>query len=411
MQKYKPRKEKLDFLSWEMGTFFHFGIRTFYEGHRDWDGKIMPLDGFRPESLDCESWITTSKEAGAKYAILVCKHHDGFANWPSKYSDYHVGLTPWKDGKGDVVREFVDACNKHDLKVGLYYSPAEAGYKERSAQEYDDYFIKQISELLSNYGKIDYLWFDGCGSEGHEYDKPRIVKAIRDLQPQILIFNMWDPDTRWVGNEAGAAGVLNINQVSALDFSILTGEEKDEMTEPRFLPSECDFMMRDRNWFYSEYDVHTVKSVEELVGLYYYSVGCGSNFLVNIGPDRRGLLPDVDAQRLKDFGVEIRRRFADPIPASPEDVEDGIGIKFDKEYFINHVVVSEDLTEGDGVEAFEVLVGSRLLYRPICVYAGTAIGNKRIIQIPYIRASRVLVKVRKANGEYKLRKLEAFLVK
>ena len=409
MEKIMPRKEQIEFLRWEIGVFFHFGIRTFYEGHRDWDGKPMPLSGFDLKSLDCGNWIGAAKDAGAKYAILVCKHHDGFANWPSKFSDYHVGMTPWKGGKGDVVQEFVNACRKYDVKIGLYYSPAEAGYRERTPKEYDDYFINQISELLFYYGKIDYLWFDGCGSEGHEYDKPRIIKAIRSLQPKILIFNMWDPDTRWVGNEAGVAGVLNVNQVNALDFSILTGSQ-DELPETRFLPSECDFMMRERNWFYSEYDVHTVKSLEELVGLYYYSVGCGSNFLINIGPDRRGLLPDVDAKRLREFGEEIRRRFANPIPSTVKDTEDGIAVVFEKEEFINHAVLSEDISEGDGVESFDILVKSRLLYRPVCVYRGTAIGHKRIVQFPYIRASSVIVRVNEFNGNFKLNKPEIFLI-
>ena len=196
MSKIIPTKQQLSFLDWEMGAFFHFGIRTFYEGHRDWDGKAMDLKAFLPTGLDCENWIRTIKEAGLTYAILVCKHHDGFANWPSKYTEYSVANTPWKDGKGDVVQEFVAACRKYDIKVGLYYSPAEAGFQERSPKEHDDYFISQIGELLSNYGKIDYLWFDGCGSEGHEYDKKRIITAIRSLQPEILIFGMWDPDTR-----------------------------------------------------------------------------------------------------------------------------------------------------------------------------------------------------------------------
>jgi len=410
MEKVKPKKEQLEFLSWEIGAFFHFGIRTFFEGHRDWDGKIMPLDGFNPSNLDCYNWIKTAAAAGAKYAILVCKHHDGFANWPSKYSDYHVGLTPWKSGKGDVVFEFVNACRKFDVKVGLYYSPAEAGFKQRTAEEYDNYFINQISELLTNYGTVDYLWFDGNGSEGHEYDKPRIIKAIRSLQPNILIFNMWDPDTRWVGNEAGVAGALNANQVTALDFSVLTGGKKDELKATKFLPSECDFMMRHHNWFYSEYDVHTVKSVKELVGLYYYSVGCGSNFLINIGPDRRGLLPEVDSQRLIEFGNEIKRRFGNPIPAEQSATEDGIKATLNGEHFINHIIISEDLTEGDGVLAFEVLIKSGLVYRPTCVHTGTAIGHKRIVQIPYIRANEVIVKVTQANGEFKLRSLAAFLV-
>ena len=141
----RPTKKQLEFLDWEIGVFFHFGIRTFYEGHRDWDGKEMALDAFPPAELDCEQWIKTAKDGGAKYAILVCKHHDGLANWPSKYTDYSVKNTPWKNGRGDVVREFVDACRKYDIKVGLYYSPAQFGSKLTDHKEYDDYFINQIS--------------------------------------------------------------------------------------------------------------------------------------------------------------------------------------------------------------------------------------------------------------------------
>ena len=129
MVKIKPTEKQLKFLDWELGVFIHFGIRTFYEGHRDWDMKPMPLEGFNPTELDCENWVLTAKEAGAKYAVLVCKHHDGFANWPSAYTEYSVKNTPWKNGKGDVVREFVDACRKHGICPGLYYSPAQFGSK------------------------------------------------------------------------------------------------------------------------------------------------------------------------------------------------------------------------------------------------------------------------------------------
>ena len=406
----KPTKQQLAFLDWEMGAFFHFGIRTFYEGHRDWDGKTMPPAGFNPTQLDCESWIRIVKEAGLKYAILVCKHHDGFANWPSAYSSYHVGLTPWKDGKGDVVAEFVAACRKYDIKVGLYYSPAEAGSCQREAREYDDYFIHQISELLDGrYGVIDYLWFDGCGSEGHEYDKQRIIRAIRGLQPEILIFNMWDPDTRWVGNEGGAAGVDNSSVVGELDFSVMT-DEKEALGTSKFLPAECDFMLRRNNWFYSEYDVHTVKSVEELVGLYYYSVGCGANFLVNIGPDRRGLLPEVDARRLLEFGAEIARRFSNPLPGDWEETDDGVTLTLDEHALVNQIMFEEDLTEGERVEAFSVLAGSHILYKPVCVYAGKTVGHKRIVTFPAILAGELTVRVEKSRGQAKLRNLQAFYV-
>ena len=202
-----PTPKQEEFQNWEFGVFFHFGIRTFYEGHRDWDGLPMPAEAFNPTDLDCRQWASVARQAGAKYAILVTKHHDGFANWPTKYSDYSVARTPWKGGRGDVVREFTEACRAEGLGVGLYYSPAQQGFRNWSPREYDDYFVNQITELLTNYGKIDYLWFDACGSGDHQYDTRRIVNVIRSLQPEILLFNMWDPDTRWVGNESGVAGI------------------------------------------------------------------------------------------------------------------------------------------------------------------------------------------------------------
>lgn len=179
----------------------------------------MDISAFNPIELNCEQWISTIKEAGARYAILVCKHHDGFANWPSEYTEYSVANTPWKNGKGDVVDEFVRACRKYDIKVGLYYSPAQFGVSSHNSknvdyEEYSTYFINQITELLTNYGKIDYLWFDGCGSEGIDFGKDRIIDAIRGLEPDILIFNLWDPDTRWVGNELG-----NVQQ----DYAVANG--------------------------------------------------------------------------------------------------------------------------------------------------------------------------------------------
>ncbi len=411
MQPIYPTKQQLGFLSWEMGIFFHFGIRTFYEGHRDWDGREMPLSGFNPTALDCDNWILAAKEAGLTYAILVCKHHDGFANWPSKYTDYSVKNTPWKGGQGDVVREFVDACRRHGLKVGLYYSPAEAGYQQRTPKEHDDYFINQIGELLQNYGKVDYLWFDGCGSEGHEYDKARIVRAIRGFQPEILIFNMWDPDTRWIGNEEGIAGVANSNICADVDFSVLQ-DEKEQLDTARFLPAECDFRMRDRNWFYSEYDVHTVKSVDELVALYYHSVGNSANFLVNIGPDRRGLLPDVDAQRLREFGRAIRERFANPIPGTVSHTGTGIQIAFDGDVPVNHVILSEDLTKGEHVQSFTVWAHSRRFSpeKPVAVYCGQFIGHKRIVTFPAVRANRLAVQITGHDGTFRLLSVQALCV-
>ena len=262
MADIKPKKEQLKFMDWELGVFFHFGIRTFYEGHKDWDMQKMDPEAFNPTELDCEHWIKTIAAAGAKYAILVAKHHDGFANWPSKYTDYSVANTPWKGGKGDIVREFTDACRKYGLGVGLYYSPADFEAKNRTDSEHDDFFINQISEILTNYGKIDYLWFDGCGSEGHKYDEKRIIAAIRSMQPEILIFNMWDPDTRWAGNECGIIGGAAINTAflneGLLDeISILIGAGIDGSAE---MPSVFDG--RDMNYPLTQLKLTDVKKFD-----------------------------------------------------------------------------------------------------------------------------------------------------
>ncbi len=389
LMKIKPSQKQVDFLSWEFGVFFHFGIRTFYEGHKDWDMKEMPLSGFYPAKLDCEQWTRTAAEAGAKYAVFVCKHHDGFANWPSKYTDYSVAGTTWKNGRGDVVDEFVAACRKTGLKVGLYYSPAEFASKDKAAKDYDQYFINQISELLGNYGKIDYLWFDGCGSENHQYDTVRIVQAIRSLQPDILLFNMWDPDTRWVGNESGYAHSPNPLVVNSLDFSVFT-EVKDKI-ESRLLPVECDFRMRRHNWFYSDQDESTVKTLDELMGIYYYSVGRGANLLINIGPDRDGLLPRRDCERLLEFGAEIRRRFSCPVSANFSYSDGAYVVTLEEPALINHVILKEKPDEWGAVTRFTIRAYPYTYGAPITVFEGHSIGSKAICPFPGFYTNKIEV--------------------
>ena len=401
------KKEQIEFLKWEFGAFFHFGIRTFYEGHRDWDMKEMPLDGFNPTNLDCGQWMRVIKEAGAKYAILVCKHHDGYANWPSKYTDYSVANTPWKNGKGDVVKEFTDACREYGIKVGLYYSPAEFGSKDKSSKDYDEYFINQVSELLSNYGKIDYLWFDGCGSEGHKYDEKRIVKVIRELQPDILIFNMWDPDTRWVGNESGYAHLQNNLTVNSTAFSVLTEtDEQLELETEKFLPVECDFRMRLRNWFFSDQDEHTVKSLEELIGNYYYSVGRGANMLINIGPNREGLLPKKDSERLIELGKYIKEAFSNPIKFDFSKNENSYICKLKEPTVINHCVLKENEENLGIVEEFTIKAYPYDYGQPITVYIGKTIGHKAICQFPAFFTDKIEIIIEKNKAGEESEKID-----
>ena len=422
MKKPLPSEKQLNYLNWEFGVFFHFGIRSFFPGHKDWDGQPMPVEKYNPDSLNCGQWIETAAKAGAKYAILVCKHHDGFANWPSKYSDYSVAQTPWKDGKGDVVQEFVGACRKYGLKVGLYYSPAQWGGKVNFTEdkEYDDYFINQISELLSNYGKIDYLWFDGCGSENHNYDKNRIVSAIRSLQPDLLIFSMWDPDTCWVGNEDGYAPMPNLNIRTATNFSIMTSR-LEQLGGQCFLPAECDCKMRSA-WFDCEENEHTVKTVDELMGMYEMSVGRGANLLLNIGPDHHGLLPEKDAQRLLEFGEAIRKRYGTPLPfeAVPPNETAIYAIqspayqqKFTHDVtslpLVNRVVIQEEISQGEAVTAFRLFA-----YLPgyqskrICVYKGDTIGHKAICVFPTIRTGKIELEIESSLQEPVITDMQAY---
>ena len=427
--KLKPSKGQLEYLDWEYGMFFHFGIRSFFRGHKDWDGIPMPAEAFDPAELDCEQWVRTAKEAGATYAILTAKHHDGFALWQSEYSNYGVAESPWKGGKGDVVKEFTDACRKYGLKVGLYYSPAQWGefaIKFENEREYDDYFINQISELLGNYGRIDYLWFDGCGSEGHTYDHKRIVNEIFRLQPEILTFcdPEWFPCVRWVGNEDGYASLDNPLCVSGWDFSELS-DDSVALSQAAFLPSECDCKLRD-TWFYDDNE-DSIKSAEELFGMYESSVGRGSNFLLNVSPDDRGLVPDKDRERVLELGEKIRESYSEPIDFT-DIVKDGEGSfsianrdfvpggpseqRRAMARLVNTVVISEDLTEGQGIKEFKLYAHlPHYNKKRILVFCGNTVGHKLICRFPTVNTAKLTVEITKSDGEYKLKDMKAYLVK
>ena len=413
----KPTRKQLDFLSWEVGMFFHFGIRTFHNGHRDWDGEEMSPEKFCPEQLDCRQWLRSAKLIGAKYAIMTAKHHDGFALWPTKLSPYSVAASPWRGGRGDVVGEFTRACREEGMKCGLYYSPAQWGshaVEFKDGREYDDYFIGQVSELLSNYGRIDYIWFDGCGSNGHSYDQKRIVSEIRRLQPDILIFDMWDPDTRWVGNEDGYAPSPNLYEK---EMNVL-GQKKTV-----FAPAECDCKLR-KNWFY-DLDEYSLKSVDELMGMYHMSVGRGSNLLLNVGPDERGLLPERDVKRLSEFGSEIERLYGrdlgfEPVEKTGENrFSAGYSPRRLKLYpeteqlpLVSAVVIKEDVSKGQKVTGWKLYACLPSLQPEtairLLVARGDTIGHKAIVRFPALRTARLELEAVSREGEAEITELKAY---
>lgn len=422
--KLKPSQAQLDFLKWEFGIFFHFGIRSFYPGRVDWDGVEMPAKGFNPDNLDCDQWLKAVKDAGATYAILTAKHHDGFALWQSKYSNYGVANTPWKNGKGDVVQEFTDACRKYGIKVGLYYSPAQWGSHSiefKNDKEYDDYFVNQITELLSNYGKIDYLWFDGCGSEGHVYDRDRIMGTILTLQPHIMTFYdpEWGATVRWVGNEDGYASLNNPLNVCEWDFSEKT-EKSIALSKLFCMPTECDCKLR-RTWFFDNNE-DTIKPLEELFGMYEASIGHGSNFLLNVGPDNHGLICKPDLDRLLDLGKKIRESYSAPNKfGNIEQNGNEYSITHADFYkakpdptvgLTNRVVICEDMTDGQSVQAFNVYAHLPFYkHKRILVYSGATVGNKLICQIPAIRTPKITVEITQSDGKHKITEIKTYFVK
>jgi alpha-L-fucosidase len=357
---------------------------------------------------------------------MTCKHHDGFALWPSEYSRYGVAQSDWRGGKGDVVREFTDACRKYDFKVGLYYSPAQWGDHAipfSNAKEYDDYFINQLGELLTNYGKIDYLWFDGCGSEGHVFDRVRIMSEIHRMQPEILCFcsPYWTQGVRWVGNEDGYASLNNPLVVSKTDYSELATEE-EILEQAMFLPAECDCKIRD-TWFY-DLNEDTLKSVDELFGMYEMSVGHGSNFLLNIGPDARGLLPEADVLRLGELGERIRASYGTPANFSDPVQEGNIYTivhnelgdadwKIPKtERLTNCLMITEDLTKGSFVKSFSIYgYLPRYTKKKILLFEGRTVGHKVYCRFGAIRCSKFEVVINDSYGAHAIKDIKAFFVK
>lgn len=404
-----PTPRQIEYQDWEVGLFLHFGIRTFHEGHGDWDGKAMSADNFLPVELDCNQWAEVAETAGMRYAVLTAKHHDGFANWPSPTARVSVADTPWKGGGGDVVGEFVSAFRARGMAVGLYYSPAQWGSEsfQADARAYDDYFITQLSEILEPYGPIDLLWLDGCGSAGHRYDWARIVAEVRRLQPELLLFNMGDPDIRWVGNEEGFAPTPLWNVVDPAD---VPGDDsmRTATVQQEWLPAECDCRLRGHNWFYSDADEETVKPVDVLVGMYECSVGRGCNLLLNVGPDRRGLIPEKDATALAAFGSEIRRRFANPIATLDDfdQVEDGAWLyQVDGLFDVDCLVVQEDISRGEHVRRWRV----EFPVPPgITLHEGRSIGHKAICRFPLVRRNKLIFRVLEADGPVRLRSLNLY---
>ena len=392
----KPSPQQLAWQELELGMFCHFGINTFCD--QEWGEGTDSPELFNPTQFDARQWARTAKRAGFKYLVLTAKHHDGFCLWPTKTTDYSVKSSPWKNGQGDVVREAANACREEGLKFGLYLSPwdrHEPCYPDKEA--YDDFYAEQLTELLTGYGPLVEVWFDGAGSQGREYDWPRIIGLVDKYQPEAMVFNMGRPTIRWVGNEDGVAPYPCWNTATTARESMFTSDMLTWMEgTPSWVPAECDVPIRKRHWFWHPDDEASLRSLEDVLDIYYRSVGHGATLLLNVSPDNRGLLPDVDAARVIEFGDEIRRRFGQSIGRTYGEGTE-ILLHLDSAGSVNHVILMEDIAQGERVR--EYVLEAYIQGHWEVVVKGSAIGHKKIDRFGTIETDalrfRVLASVEK----------------
>lgn len=310
-----PSERQLRWHALQFYGFIHFTVNTFTD--KEWGYGDEAETVFAPTAFDANQIVRTAKEAGMRGLVLTCKHHDGFCLWPSKFTEHSVKKSPWRDGKGDMVKEFAEACRRHGLKFGVYLSPWDRNHKDYATPAYITYYRDQLRELLTNYGEVFEMWFDGAnGGDGYYggarekrkidnrtyYDWDNTWKIVRELQPMACMFSDGGPDIRWVGNEKGFAGETcwaTMNRDGLLpghaDPKLLVVGQRPGT---HWLPAEVDVSIRP-GWFYHEKEDAKVKTPEQLVKIYFESVGRGANLILNLPPDRRGLIHENDVASLR----------------------------------------------------------------------------------------------------------------
>lgn len=301
-----PTQHQLAWQELEYYLFIHFGPNTFTDV--EWgDGREDP-SVFNPTELNTDQWASIAKEAGMKGIIITAKHHDGFCLWPSEYSTHTVRESPWRDGKGDLLQELSQSCKKYDLQMGVYLSPWDQNHPTYNTAEYNQTFANTLTEVLTNYGPIFEQWFDGAtdGSSNQVYDWDLFHQTVYKHQPQAIIFSDVGPGARWIGNERGYAGETNWSKLNTKGFTPGAGSpdlkilNEGEKQGKEWIPGEVDVSIRP-GWFYSPSTDDKVKTVDQLMDIYYASVGRNANLLLNVPPNRKGLIHPTDSTRLMEF--------------------------------------------------------------------------------------------------------------
>lgn len=410
-----PTPSQYEWQRMELTAFIHFGMNTF-TGRELGDGTEDPAL-FNPTDLDADQWVGTLQEAGFKMVILTAKHHDGFCLWPTKTTNHSVESSPWRNGMGDVVKEVKDACDRYNMKFGIYLSPWDLHAESYGdSPRYNTFYVQQLTELLTNYGEIHEVWLDGARNEDHQgtvqqYDWSHFYQVIDSLQPNAVKAIMGN-DIRWVGNKDGMGretewsvtplqpniDETHINENIRLDISLASAELSSRQLIAQaktiyWYPSEVNVSLRP-GWFYHSHEDNAVKSLQELVDIYFQSVGMNSVFLLNVSPDKRGKLHDTDIRRLKEFGTLIKQTFEQEkvINGNTEwkaDEGDMKEFTIHPGETINTVMLQENILKGQRVEDF--MVEGRVNEEWVPLAKGTTIGYKRLLRFEDVPVSQLRV--------------------
>jgi alpha-L-fucosidase len=369
---------------------------------------------FAPTALDARQWARVARAAGFRALVLTAKHHDGFCLWPTETTQHSVAASGWRNGGGDVVREFVVACRAEGLRVGLYCSPWDRNAPVYGdSPRYNDMFVDQLTELLTNYGPVHEVWFDGANGEGpngrrQEYDWPRFWSHVRTLQPQAVMFSDAGPDIRWIGNEAGTAGDTNWSTVDPATVPApgMSGEEimrqlqHGDRDGTVWRPGETDVSIRP-GWFHHPAEDDRVRSVDNLVDLYFTSVGRNSKLLLNVPPTREGVLHETDVARLAGMRTRLNEIFANDLTrgSQPEWRVTGpttaVGqVDLGREVVAGISDLREDITRGQNVAAWRLEGESPDGWTELC--RGTTIGYRRLHRFEPTRVRRLRLTIEDA---------------
>jgi len=415
----KPAPQQTAWQDLEFGVILHFSTNTFLD--REWGDGTADPKVFNPTQFDPDQWMQAIRDSGAKYVVLVAKHHDGFCLWPTAQTDYSIKKSPWKEGKGDIVGDVAKAARKYGLKFGVYLSPwdrHDPRYADSAA--YDKYYLSELEELASSYGDLVEFWLDGAGSAGHVYNFPKIMETLRTYQPNTIVFadtGLFEyGDARWVGTESGRVGYENWNVIDRHGYL-------------RWRPVEADTPLRNEHWFWHPNDEKSVKSLDELMTTYELTVGRGAQLMLGLAPDNRGLLPDSDVSRLKEFGGALHDRYANnltlhrlPTSKAEDSALDNdpdtfwsapagshhatIEVSFSKPIAFDRALTMEWLNDGQHVQRYAIEAWLDGKWKRIA--GGEAIGHKKIDGFALVTTSKVRLNILSSTSEAHIREFQIY---